>query len=360
MRCRRCSLGFAAVLVCLFTFSGCGEKKTWEPGKAFDKASIKIGVIHPNEISEASFYDYAHYTGTVEMQKNLGLKDEQIIRRVNVFDQNPGEIEIAMRECIDNGAMIIIAASWGYMDTCEKLAKEFPNVIFAHATGYKYNSTNFTNYSGRAYEARYLSGIVAGLKTQSGKIGYVAARGQDNSEVTGGIDAFALGVERANPDAEIHVKVTQSWFDPMGETDAANYLIGLGCDVVAEHCNTAFPLIAAQKAGVWGIGFNSDMSSDAPDAALTSVLINWGVYYTALVQSVIDGSFTTRPYFGGLAEGMVGLAPLNQQIVPPEAADTLEKEQQRIMSGAFHIFEGSSDEEIVGNIHWYHHNVIEH
>jgi basic membrane protein A len=118
------------------------------------------------------------------------------------------------------------------------------------------------------------------------------------------------------------------------------------------------------------------MSSDAPEAALTSILINWGVYYTGLVKSVIDGTFTAAPYFGGLAEGMVGLAPLNQKIAPPEAGETIDRERQRIVTGDFHVFEGIlktneggtvgseasvfSTEEIVGNIHWYYHNVIEH
>jgi basic membrane protein A len=162
----------------------------------------------------------------------------------------------------------------------------------------------------------------------------------------------------------------------MGETDAANYLIGLGCDVIAEHCNTAYPLIAAQRAHVWGVGFNSDMSLDAPEAALTSVLINWGVYYTGLLESVIDGTFSATPYFGGLAEGMVGLAPLSSRIAPPGTEETIDREQQRIVTGGFHVFEGIlktseggtvgsegsvfSTKEIVGNIHWYYRNVIEH
>ena len=124
------------------------------------------------------------------------------------------------------------------MDTCEQLAAEYPDVIFSHATGYKSNGTNFNNYFGRIYQARYLAGIAAGMKTTTNKLGYVSAMGQENSECTGGINAFAMGAYSVNPDCEVYVKVTNSWYDPEGETQAAQALIDAGCDVIAQHCDT--------------------------------------------------------------------------------------------------------------------------
>jgi basic membrane protein A len=309
------------------------------------------------------------------MQRSLGLGEDQIIRRLNVFDGDGAAAEAAIRDCIGAGANIIIAASWGYMDVCEKLAGEFPGVVFAHATGYKHNDTNFTNYAGRLYQARYLSGIVAGLKTRTGKIGYVAAMGKDNSEVTGGINAFAIGVEEVNPDARVHVRLTYSWFDPMGETVAAERLIASGCDVIAQHCNTPSPVIAAEKAGVWGIGFNSDMGKDAPGAVLTSVVIHWGVFYTQLVESVINGSFRSSPHFYGLAEGVADISPLSEAYAAPGTAEALEAARDRIIRGGFNVFDGPletndgritgeegktlSDGEILGGIDWYYRTVVE-
>jgi basic membrane protein A len=372
---KRISLRVIVVFV-LSGLAGCENGPVlWTPGRPFEKEHIKVGIIHPNEISETSLYDWSHYMGTLEMQRELDLKDEQIIRRVNVFEENAAEVEAVIRECISEGANVIIAPSWNYMETCEKLAKEFSHVIFAHATGYKYNATNFTNYQGRMYQARYLSGIVAGLKTRSGKIGFVAAMGKDNSEVTGGINAFALGVESVNPGARIHVRVTRSWFDPLGEGDAARALIARGCDVIAQHCNTASPQVAGQEAGVWGIGFNSDMSIYAPRAVITSVIIQWGSYYSHLIRSIIDGSFTTAPYFGGIAEGMVDITPLAPELSTAEMAAAVTKVRRSISAGEFNIFDGElktndgstvgtegktlPDSEIIGNIHWYYHNVVE-
>lgn len=337
------------------------------------KEDIMVGVIHITDPAEGSGYTYTHDVGIVEMQQNIGLEDSQIIRKNNVNDGDPTAIENAIRECIEEGANIIFATSWGYMDTCEKLAGEFPDVIFCHGTGYKSNDTNFTNYFGRIYQARYLSGIAAGLKTESNLIGYVAAMDKTNSEVTGGLNAFALGVESVNPDAKVYVKVTNSWFDPEGEAAAAQALIDEGCDVIGQHCDTPYPQTTAEKAGVWGVGYNSDMSNDAPNATLTSVIWHWGVYYTHLVQSVIDGTFTTEPYFGGMAEGLVDIAPLSEDLVAEGTVEAIEEARARMESGEFNVFDGVlednegntygeeggtlSDADITGNLKWYYRNV---
>ncbi len=337
------------------------------------KEDIKVGVIHITDPSEGAGYTYAHDLGIQDMQKNLGLEDSQIVRKNNVDDTDPTAIENAMRECIEEGCNIIFATSWGFMDTCEALAEEFPDVIFCHGSGYKSNDTNFTNYFGRIYQARYLAGIAAGLKTESNLIGYVAAMGQENSEVTGGLDAFAMGIASVNPDAKVYVKVTNSWFDPTGESQAAQALIDLGCDVIGQHCDTPNPQTTAESAGKWGVGYNSDMSKDAPKATLTSVIWHWGVYYTYLVQSVIDGTFTTTPYYGGMAEGMVDITPLAEDLVAEGTADAIAEARAKIEDGSFNVFDGVietndgntvgteggtlTDAEITGQINWYFKNV---
>ena len=343
-------------------------------GTPLPKEKVKVGIIHPNEIDSHSIYDYAHYLGTLEMQQNTGLADSQIIRKLNVYDGDPAASEGAIRDCISDGANVILAMSWGYMNVCEKLAEEFPNVVFAHATGYKYNNHNFANFSAKLYQARYLSGIAAGLATKSNKIGYVAAMGNENSEVSGGINAFAIGVEEANPNAEIFIRVTYSWFDPMGETEAANLLIDTGCDVIAAHCNTPMPQRAAQRAGVLSIGFNSDMMEDAPDSVITSVMTNWGALYTYLIESVINGTYDAVPHFFGLAEKAVEITPLNVNLVHADTRTAVEEARRRIIEESYNVFDGIlltnngktvgeegktlSDEIILGGIDWYYRNVI--
>jgi basic membrane protein A len=356
--------------------SGCAKNEAqWRPGQPLALEKLIIGVIHISDpLNESSGYAFEHDRGIREMGEKIGLKQEQIIRKLNVSDADLMGVENAVRDCIALGARIVFATSYGYMETCERLAKEFPNVIFAHATGSRYNDTNFTNYFGRVYQARYLSGIAAGLKTESGRIGYVAAMDKSNSEVSGGINAFALGVESANPGARVYVRVTHSWFDPLGETNAARELLALGCDVIAQHCDTPNPQLEAEKARKWSIGYNSDMSREAPGAVIASVVWNWGEYYTYLVQSVINGSFTTAPYFGGLREGIVDLTPLSN-LAAPGSAEAIAAARSRIEGGAFNVFDGAletndgriigepgttlPDAVITGGMDWYYHNVRE-
>ena len=363
-------------LITLFTI-GCNQRQevVWEPGLPFPKERVIIGVIHPNEIDSDSLYDQAQYNGTLEMQMGIGLEDHQIIRKTNIFSGDPAATEGAIRDCINEGANLIIAMSWGYMDVCERLALEFPSVVFAHATGNKYNNRNFANYSIRLYQARYLSGIVAGLRTQNNRIGFVAARGLDNSEVTGGINAFAMGVASVNPDARIFVRVTHSWYDSMGETNAANALIAADCDVITAHANTPAAQIAAERAGVWAIGYNADMSGEAPNAIITSVVLNWGVIYTRLVQSVIDGTFRPEPHYYGLIEGAIDITPLNLNLATMGMEAAVEEARRRIVYEGFNIFDGVietndgntigeagetlPDDVILSGINWYFRNIVE-
>jgi basic membrane protein A len=366
---------YALTGLCIL-LAGCGKGESqWKPGDPLPKEKIVVAVIHISDpLNETAGYTYEHDQGIQEMREKLGLQAEQIIRKSNVSEADPMGIENAIRDCIALGAHIIFATSYSYMEICEKLAEEFPQVIFANATGNRRNDTNFTHYFGRVYQARYLSGIAAGLKTESNKIGYVASMGRDNSEVTGGINAFALGVESVNPGAGIHVKVTHSWFDPMGEANAVRQLLSQGCDVIAQHFNTAHPQIEAEKTSQGSIGYNSDMSREAPEAVITSVIWNWGVCYTYLVQSVIDGTFTTAPYFGGITEGMVAITP-PAVFAAPGTAEAIAAARARIESGSFNVFDGVMetndgrtigepgrtlpDDVITGGIDWYYRNVRE-
>ncbi|ABX41151.1 BMP family ABC transporter substrate-binding protein [Lachnoclostridium phytofermentans] len=371
-------------------FAGCGKKdeETKAPvgsensvdGDKKDlfapiaKEDLKIGVIHITNPAEGSGYTYTHDVGIQGMQKNIGLNDNQIIRKNNVNDQDPVAIRNAIEECIEEGAKLIFATSWGYMDTVEALAVEHPDVIFSHGTGYKSNGSNFNNYFGRIYQARYLTGIAAGLKTTSNKIGYVAAWGKENSEVTGGLDAFAMGVYSVNPEAKVYVKTTSSWFSPEGEAAAAEALIALGCDVIGQHCDTPNPMTAAEAAGVFGVGYNSDMTKDAPKAVLTSALWNWSAYYTTAVKSVIEGTWDGSNYFGGMAEGLINISPLSD-LCAPGTEEKIAEAEAKIKSGEWDVFTGAietndgqtigeegkslDDATITAGINWYFKNVVE-
>ena len=386
---KRKSRYLAIIVSCMVLLCGCGSSETIDDlatnegyeketevvvnDKGLTKDDIKVGVLHITDPAEGSGYSYTHDIGIQGMQENLGLSDDQIIRKINIDDTDTKAIETAIQECVEEGCHIIFTTSWGYMQSTADMAEKYPGVYFSHGTGYMSNGTNFNNYFGRIYQARYLSGIVAGMNTKTNKIGYVAAMDASNSEVTGGIDAFAIGVYSVNPDAVIYVKVTNSWYDPEGEKAATEALLAMDCDVMAQHCDTPYPQTLAQEKGVYGIGYNSDMSKETPDSCLCSVIWNWSAYYTSAVESVLDGTWDGSNYYGGMTEGLVEITNL-ADFCAEGTQEKVDEVTAQILSGSFNVFDGAmetndgktigeegktlDDGTITGGINWYYKNVV--
>ena len=326
------------------------SKDDTSSSKGISKDKIKVGVLHLSDPKEGSGYTYTHDIGIQGMKQNLGLSDEQIVRKNNVSDSDDEEIKKAIKDCIDEGCNIIFTTSWGYMNVTAQMAEEYPNVYFSHGTGYMSNGKNFNNYFGRMYQARYLSGIVAGMNTKTNKIGYVAAMGTDNSEVTSGIDAFALGIYSVNPQAQVYVKVTNSWYATQKEEEAAKQLLDMDCDVIAQHCDTSYPQTLAQERGVYSIGYNSDMSKNAPEACLCSVVWNWSAYYTTAVQSIIDGTWDGSNYYGGMSENLVNVTSV-ANFATAGTQEKVNEAKQQILTGKNGVFDGAIETntgEIIG------------
>lgn len=340
--------------------------------KTIALSDIKVGVLYIGSSEDTSGYTYAHEIGIQGMVSNLGMKDNQVCRKDNIDDNDEKAVTKALDECIEDGCNVIFGTSWGYMEKMAEYAEKYPDIYFAHGTGYMSNGKNFTNYFGRIYQARYLSGIVAGLKTKSNKVGYVSAMGIDNSECTGGIDAFALGVESVNKDAKVYVAVTNSWFSPDDEEAASKALVKEGCDVLAQHVDTLAPQTVSQDNKTWSIGYNSDMSKETPEATLTSVIWNWSAYYTSFVNSIINATYDGSNYYGGMSDSLVSLTALSG-LCENGTADKVNEAQQKILSGELGVFDGVlrtndgktvgeegktlDDATITGGIDWYYHNV---
>ena len=351
--------------------AGTGTETGTDTSGGISKDEIKVGVLYITDPGEGSGYSYTHDLGIQGMQSNLDLSDDQIDRKI-VADSDKEEISAAIEECVSDGCNVIFTTSWGYMEATSEMAEKYPDIYFSHGTGYMSNGKNFNNYFGRIYQARYLSGIVAGMNTKSNKIGYVAAQGIDNSEVTGGIDAFAIGVQSVNKDAKIYVAVTNSWYDPQKEEAATRKLLDMGCDVMTQHCDTPYPLTLAQEYGVYGIGYNSDMSKDVPKACLCSVVWHWNAYYTAVIGSIIDGTWNGENYYGGMKEGLVEVTDL-ASFCAKGTQEKVSEATSAILDGSNNVFDGVlktntgevigsagktlDDATITGAINWYYENV---
>lgn len=323
-------------------FAGCDNApKTFNPDGVF-----KIGAIYINSQNDNSGYTYAHHTAIKKAMANLYLDEDRLAIVDNVPEEDDA-VNAAIDTLVGQGCDLIIGISFGYINAMNNKAKEYPNVLFTHATGYMSNDTNFNNYFGRIYQARYLAGIAAGLKSleiKNNKIGYVSAYTTAYAETASGINAFAMGAIAANPDAKVYVKKLGSWGNETMEKSLAEALIQEGCGVISQHCDSAQPQIAAQNEGVFGCGYNSDMTAQAPDAHLTATIWHWDVYYQKAILTAMGGmeNFMEKmgkDYYAGLKEGLVGVSPLSKNC----AAGTdkaIEAVSELILSGEWDVFSG--------------------
>jgi len=295
-------------------------------------AADNICYVYVSPIGDAG-WTYQHDVGRRQMEKALaGKVTTKYVENV----AEGADAERVIRELAQSGCKVIFATSFGYMNYMEKVSKQFPKVIFMHATGYK-TGPNFGIYNARFYEGRYLAGVVAGKMTKSNILGYVAAF--PIPEVLQGINAFARGARSVNPKAEVRVIWVNSWFDPGKEREAASTLISQGADVVTHHTDSTAVVQTAEEKGKYAIGYHSDMSKYGPKAHLTASTHDWGDFYTRTVSDALAGTWKTTNVWGGMKDGMVKLAPLNPAI-PADVKALVAKQEAEIIGGKLHPFAG--------------------
>jgi basic membrane protein A len=223
---------------------------------------------------------------------------------------------------------IVFATSFGYMDGMARAANKHPDTIFMHATGFKGNDTNFDNYGCMSYQARYLTGIAAGMMTKTNKIGVVGSH--PIPEIVRNINALTLGAQSVNPNIEVNVIWINSWFDPPKDMDAAKALLEDNNDVLFTTTDSPSVVILAQQAWkkdgreVWSMGNDAPMGSNGPDRYITGMMFNWNVMYKHIIDSVVNGTWEPNQKLNwGLQKNCVGLSPWGVN-VPGEVVNKVE------------------------------------
>jgi basic membrane protein A len=291
---------------------------------------MEVGFVYVSPIGDAG-WSYAHDKGRLMLENVAGVTTSF----VESVPEGP-DSERVMLNMARKGYDVVFATSFGYMDPMLKVAGQFPDIAFMHCSGFKM-AENMGNYFGRIYQARYLSGMVAGAMTKSNTLGYVAAF--PIPEVIRGINAFTLGAQAMNPDVKVRVVWTKTWYDPATEKEAAKSLLDVGADVIAQHQDSPGPQEAAQEKGVYSVGYNSDMSAFAPQAHLTAPIWNWGPFYVESVEKVRNGTWKAEATWPGLKEGIVDLAPFGA-MVPEDIQDKVLAKKEEIKNGTAKVFTG--------------------
>lgn len=302
-------------------------------GAALSSAEpLKVGFVYVSPTGEAG-WTLTHDIGRLHLEETFGDKIE------TTFVENVPEgadAERVITQLAKSGHDVIFTTSFGYMNATLKVAKRFPNIKFEHATGYK-RADNVSTYFDRIYEARYLTGMIAGHMSETDVIGYIGAF--PIPEVIRGINAFTLGAQSVNPDIKVKVVWINTWFDPAKEREAADSLINQKADVITFHTDSPAAVQATETAGVYSIGYHSDMTAYGEKSHLSSSVHNWNEYYVERIQAVLDGTWTSTDTWKGISANMTDIAPINP-VVPEAVVAQVMEAKAMIASGELHPFKG--------------------
>lgn len=300
-------------------------------GPAAETEGFKVAFIYVGPVGDLG-WSYAHDQGRQDLEAAFDWVETAYSENV----PEGADVERVIRNYAEDGYDMIIATSFGYMDSVIEVAEDYPDVFFEHCTGYK-TAENVAIYDGRGYEGWYLAGITAGRMTESNVLGYVAP--YPIPEVVRNLNAFLLGARSVNPDAQLHIVWIMDWFNPPAEREAAQALLDTGVDVIARESDSTEPDKLAQESGVYAIGYNAISQDVAPDAVLTAPIWDWGVYYRDTVEQAYNGEWETHAYWGHMADGILDLAPFGD-MVPQDVRDEVNAVREQIVSGELHAFSG--------------------
>lgn len=294
---------------------------------------LMVGLIYPGPVSDVGWAKQLDL-GREAIEAAYG--DRVTTRVVENIPEGPDAGRV-MNQLVADGARFLVLGSFGYMNDGLRLAQRNPEVDIIHASGFR-QAENLGTFTARSYEGFYLTGLAAGMVTQSDTIGIVAAFAVP--EVIAEVNAITLAAREVNPEVEIRTVWINSWFDPAREQEAARAVISQGADVVFSlHQDTPSVVNVAQAEGVFVVNTGSDMSAHGPDAVLGSVVHDWSDYFVRVVGEALEGRFEGGDERGGLASGMVSVQAWSDVLTPEQMARISEAEAA-LISGEAHVFAG--------------------
>ena len=332
-----------ALCLCLTAFAAMAD--------GIAKEDIKLGVITLHD--EQSTYDKNFIESAKRAAENLGLSEEQLIIVSGIPESD--ECRQKALDLADEGCNIIFADSFGHEDFMIEAAKEYPDVVFAHATGTKAHTegqANFHNAFASIYEGRYLAGVAAGLKLnelkEAGKLkgevpmmGYVGAF--TYAEVISGYTSFYLGAKSVCPDVIMKVQFTGSWYDEMGEKAAAEALINAGADLISQHADSMGAPRACEAAGIPDISYNGTTVVECPNTFIVASKIDWAPYFEYLINQTIAGEEIAVDWVGTIETGSVVLTEVNEQAAAAGTVDMIEKVKAELQAGTRKVFDTAAE-----------------
>lgn len=320
---------------------GCSKKEEAPPAPAPAASApapakaepLKIAFAYVGPVGDGG-WTFAHDTARQALEKEFG--DKIVTKYVENVPES-ADAERVLRELATDGNKLIFGTTFGYMEPMMKLAPDFKDVKFEHATGYK-QADNLRTYDSRTYEGAYMAGVIAGKMTKTNTLGVVASI--PIPEVIRNINSFTLGAQSSNPKIKTKVVWVNGWFDPPKETEAATSLINGGADVLFQNTDSAAVLKTAEAKGKRAFGWDSDMTAYGPKAHLASAVINWKPYYIKATKDALEGTWSGNSHaWWGVKEGAIDLVSIAED-VPAETKAKVEEVKKGLADGSFAIWKG--------------------
>jgi basic membrane protein A len=322
----------AAVLV------GCGKKEeaaapeAEAPAAAIMVEPLKVAFAYVGPVGDGG-WTYAHDRARAEVQASFG--DKIVTSYVENVPES-ADAERVIRDLASQGNKLIFGTTFGYMEPMLKIAPDFADVKFEHATGYK-SGPNMRTYDSRTYQGAYMAGIIAGAMTKTNTLGVVGS--VPIPEVIRNINSFTMGAQSVNPAIKTNVVWVGEWFNPPKETEAAQSLINGGADVLMQNTDSSAVLQTAEKNGKRAFGWDSDMTAYAPKAHLGSAVINWTPYYTKAVNDALNGTWATGSVWWGVKEGAIDMVNVAED-VPADIKAKVNEVRAGFKDGSFAVWTG--------------------
>ena len=334
---KRALLKFAAIsAVAAAALVGCGKKEeppapaaVAAPAKA---EPLKIAFAYVGPVGDGG-WTFAHDNGRKAIEAAYG--DKVVTSFVEKVPES-ADAERVLRDMAGQGNKLIFGTTFGYMEPMLKVAADFKNVKFEHATGYK-TADNMRTYDSRTYEGAYLAGVIAGKMSKTGTLGVVGS--VPIPEVVRNINSFTLGAQSVNPNVKTKVVWVNEWFNPPKETEAATALINGGADVLFQNTDSSAVLQTAEKMGKRAFGWDSDMTAYGPKAHLGSAIINWSPYYVKAVGEALEGKWATGQAWWGVKEGAIDMVSIAAD-VPDATKKRVDEIKAGLKDGSFAIWKG--------------------
>lgn len=365
-------LAFLLAAMMVLAFAACGEDNGGTPtptpdvkGMSADvlprnamtpsveiPADFKIGMICLHD--ENSTYDNNFIQALHQVQKDLGLSDDQVVIVTNIGEDSSC-YDAAVDLAKNKGCKVIFADSFGHESFMKQAAQEYPEVQFCHATGTSGKIAgieNFHNAFASIYEGRYVAGVAAGMKlnemiaageitAEQAVIGYVGAF--TYAEVISGMTSFYLGARSVCPSATMKVRYTGSWYDQAKEQEAATALIEKDkCVLISQHADSLGAPTACELAGVPNVSYNGSTYSAGETTFIISSAINWAPYFQYIIETVVKGEAIAPDWCGTIATNSVVLSGVNQDVAAEGTIEKINEAIKALEAGTLHVFDTAS------------------